>query len=57
MLGDRAWMRSHLRVIFTPPGGEAKVLSGYILTILRKNAEGNWQIARDANLLIPEGGE
>ncbi len=54
VLGDRAWMRNHLRVKFTPPGGTPKVLSGYILTILRKDEKGNWQIARDANLLVPE---
>jgi uncharacterized protein (TIGR02246 family) len=54
MLGDWAWMRNHLRVTFTPPGGTTKVLSGYILTILRKGPRGNWQIARDANLLMPE---
>ncbi len=54
VLGDRAWMRNHLRVTFTPPGEKPRVLSGYILTILRKDSAGKWQIARDANLLMPE---
>jgi ketosteroid isomerase-like protein len=30
------------------------VRSGYTLTILRKNPNGAWVIARDANLLAPE---
>jgi uncharacterized protein (TIGR02246 family) len=54
VLGDWAWMRNQLRVSVTPPGKPTAVSSGYILTILRKNAEGRWQIARDANLLMPE---
>jgi uncharacterized protein (TIGR02246 family) len=56
VLGDWAWMRNFLRVTFTPPGGSATVHSGYILTILRKNPNGDWVIARDANLLVPESG-
>ena len=54
ILGDWAWMRSHLKVRFTPPKGEAKVHSGYVLTILRKNSDGAWVITRDANLLTPQ---
>ena len=54
VLGDWAWMRSHLRVSITPPGKPTAVRSGFILTILNKNAAGRWQIARDANLLVPE---
>jgi len=54
VLGDWAWMRNHLRVRVTPPGKPTTVSSGYILTVLRKNADGRWQIARDANLLTPE---
>ncbi len=42
VLGDWAWMRNRLRV------------SGYVLTILRKNHGGSWVIARDANVLMPE---
>jgi uncharacterized protein (TIGR02246 family) len=53
VMGDWAWMRSKLRVVVTPPGGEAMVRSGYTFTILKKNAEGKWVIARDANLLGP----
>jgi hypothetical protein len=32
------------------PGGSPKTRSGYPLTILRKEADGCWQLARDANL-------
>ena len=55
VLGDWAWMRNKLRVAITPPGGKTMVRSGYTLTILRKNAQGRWDITRDANLLTPEG--
>jgi uncharacterized protein (TIGR02246 family) len=54
ILGDWAWMRNFLKVTFTPPGGSATVHSGYVLTILQKNPNGSWVIARDANLLTPE---
>ena len=51
VLGDWAWMRNRLRMTITPPGGKPIVRSGFTLTILRKNSEGVWVIARDANLL------
>lgn len=35
----------------TPPGGAPLRRSGYTLTILRKEADGQWRLARDANLL------
>jgi uncharacterized protein (TIGR02246 family) len=54
VLGEWAWMRNRLKVIVTPPAGQPIVRSGYTLTILRKNEEGRWVIARDANLLAPE---
>lgn len=57
VLGDWAWMRNRLRVTVTLPGGKPMVRSGYILTILRKSPQGKWQIARDANLLMPEVSE
>lgn len=53
VLGDWAWMRNHLQVTLTPPNGEATLLAGYVLTILRKTPAG-WVIARDANLLTPQ---
>jgi ketosteroid isomerase-like protein len=35
----------------TPPDGNPIHRSGYTLTILRKEADGKWRLARDANLL------
>jgi len=54
ILGDWAYLRNRLRIIITPRGGEPIVKSGWTLTILRKNASGQWQLSRDANLLTPE---
>ena len=51
VLGDVAWMRNKLQVTMTKPGSEPSTRSGYTLTILRKQADGKWVIARDANLL------
>jgi uncharacterized protein (TIGR02246 family) len=52
VLGGWAWMRNYLDVTITPAAGAAPVRrSGYTLTILRKEADGRWVIARDANLL------
>lgn len=55
VLGDWAWMRTRLRVTITPSGGKAMVRSGYTLAILRKEADGHWVLARDANLVTAEG--
>jgi uncharacterized protein (TIGR02246 family) len=49
--GDWAWLRNRLRVSVIPPGQAALQHAGYTLTILRKNAQGRWQLVRDANLL------
>jgi uncharacterized protein (TIGR02246 family) len=51
VLDDWAWMRNRLVMTVTPPGGKPALRSGHTLTILRKNPDGNWVIARDANLL------
>ena len=53
LLGDWAWMRSFLTVKITPPGGTTTTSSGYVLTILQRNADYRWVIARDVNLLVP----
>jgi uncharacterized protein (TIGR02246 family) len=50
--GDWAYCWTKLSVTMTPiDGGAANRRSGYTLTVLRKNADGAWQIFRDANLL------
>jgi uncharacterized protein (TIGR02246 family) len=55
VLSDWAYMRNHLTVTMTPRGGKPIRRSGYTLTILRKNAEGRWLLARDANLMTAPG--
>ena len=51
VLGDWAWLRTHIEVTVSPPGGPPKTRSGYTLTILRKEPDGKWRLKRDANLL------
>ena len=51
VLGDWAYLRNRLNVTITPPGGPPTTRSGYTLTILRKEPDGRWRLARDANLL------
>lgn len=51
VMGDRAWMLNRLEVRITPPNGQPMTRSGYTLTIFQKQREGNWVIARDANLV------
>ena len=54
VLGDWAYLRSYLQVAVTPPGGNSVKRTGYTLTILRKQPDGRWLLARDANLLTPQ---
>jgi uncharacterized protein (TIGR02246 family) len=51
VVGDWAWMRTHIEVTMTPTSGEAHRRAGSTLSILRKRADGRWVLARDANLL------
>jgi len=51
VLGDWAFIRNHIEMTVTPPGGNPVRRSGYTLTLLRKEADGQWRLARDANLL------
>jgi uncharacterized protein (TIGR02246 family) len=50
VLGDWAYLRNHITVTVTPPGGRPMRRAGFTLTILRKD-NGRWLLARDANLL------
>jgi len=52
--GDWAWMRSFLKVSFTPAGGSATKHSGHILTIFQKQPDDRWVIKRDANFVKAE---
>jgi uncharacterized protein (TIGR02246 family) len=50
--GRWAYIRNHIAIAVTlPGGGEPMHRSGYTLTILRKEPDGNWRLARDANLV------
>src|SRR5438477_6821243 len=51
VLGDWAYMRTHITVMMTPPDSTAVTRSGYTLTILHREPNGQWRLARDANLL------
>jgi uncharacterized protein (TIGR02246 family) len=51
VLGDRAWIRNHIDMEVTPPGGTSVRRSGCTLTLLRKEPDGKWRLARDANLV------
>jgi uncharacterized protein (TIGR02246 family) len=52
VLGDWAFIRCHIEMEVTPPDGSESIhRSGKTLTLLRKEADGQWRLARDANLL------
>jgi uncharacterized protein (TIGR02246 family) len=51
VLGDWAWLRNFLAITITRPGGAPVRCSGFTLTILRKEPNGRWVLARDANLV------
>jgi uncharacterized protein (TIGR02246 family) len=51
ILGDWAYMRTRLSVTMTASEGAPVNRAGRTLTILRKDADGRWRLARDANLL------
>jgi uncharacterized protein (TIGR02246 family) len=51
VLGDWAYLRNHIELSMSPPGGERVRRAGYTLTIFRKGRDGRWQLSRDANLL------
>jgi uncharacterized protein (TIGR02246 family) len=51
---DWAYVTSRLAVALTPKTGGTPVhRAGHTLTILRKSSDGQWAVARDANLLAP----
>ena len=50
-----AYTRTRLRVVTIPSDGSPAVhRSGYTLSIFRKESDGGWRLARDANLLTVE---
>jgi len=54
VLADWAYLRGHLEVAMTPPGGNSVRRAGHTLTIFNKQADGRWLLARDANLLTEQ---
>ena len=49
--GNWAFMRTTLDLAFTPAGATSAIRrTGNTLTILRKEGDGRWRLARDANL-------
>ncbi|MGO4740922.1 SgcJ/EcaC family oxidoreductase [Bosea sp. 2KB_26] len=56
VLGDWAFMRSHLDMTATSLAtGSSRHRAGYTLTLFRKEPDGRWRLARDANLLTEMG--
>jgi uncharacterized protein (TIGR02246 family) len=54
LLGNWAFIRGRIDMTATPPNGEPVHRSGYTLTLLHKEADGHWRLARDANLLTTQ---
>jgi len=54
VLGNWAYLRSYLTVTMTPAGGTPVRRAGYTLTLLRKEPDGRWLLARDANLMTQQ---
>jgi uncharacterized protein (TIGR02246 family) len=51
VLGDWAFTRNRIDLTITPSAGDPTRRSGYTLTLFRKEADGRWRLARDANLV------
>ena len=54
ILGNWAFTRNQIDQSITSPTGETVRRAGYTLTLFRKEPDGYWRLARDANLLIPK---
>jgi uncharacterized protein (TIGR02246 family) len=48
--GHWAFIRNRIEIILTSPDGN-RTRRSYTLTLLRKEADGQWRLARDANLV------
>jgi len=53
IFGDHAYIINRLAITMKSAEGERMSLSGYTLTILRKE-NGKWLLARDANFVAPD---
>ncbi len=52
--GDFGCTRTRLAISITTAGGTTSRAKGYTMTLFRKQSDGRWLFARDANLLTPE---
>jgi uncharacterized protein (TIGR02246 family) len=55
LLGDWAFLRNHIAITVSTPDGREMQRAGYTLTVVRKEADGEWRLCRDANLVMPVG--
>ena len=53
VVSEWAWVHNYLTITMTPDSGESTKRAGHILSVLHKGADGQWRIARDANLVMP----
>ena len=53
VIGEWAWVHNYLTITMTPDGEESTKRAGHILSVLHKGTDGQWRIARDANLVMP----
>ncbi len=51
---DFGCTRTRLAVRITTPDGNSSSAKGYAMTLFRRQPDGRWLFARDANLLAPE---
>jgi uncharacterized protein (TIGR02246 family) len=51
VIGNWAYLRNYIDMTITPEHGAPVHRAGYTLTILRKQEDGRWVLARDANLV------
>ena len=52
ILGNWAFTRNRIDLSIAQPTGEPVRRTGYTLTLFRKDTDGRWRLARDANLLM-----
>ncbi|WP_421951257.1 YybH family protein [Pelagibacterium sp.] len=54
VLGDWAFTRNKISLVVRTDGNPPMSRSGYTLTLFRKDADGKWRLARDANIVTAD---
>jgi uncharacterized protein (TIGR02246 family) len=54
VVGGWAFIRTRIEMTITPSVGNPTRRAGYTLGLLRKEADGRWRLARDANLVTTQ---